>query len=479
MRRMQWTVALVLMFATTIFCAELIRRNMSWTFESGNDPILQITNESDNAKTLTIRILFDQNSYRWRSDYGVPSGENRFVRVRDVLDQLIQKYPEVKQYSSGVVQLEYDGTQKEIITRVVNLSPKAGVTSEKEQEMVSAPVLNTIEPDSGTPAGGTSVRIVGENFTESTSVKFGGVPAMRNLQSKEVLIAVAPAHVPAVVDVEVSNGKKIARLTKAFKYESEGPVITQLDPDSGPSRGGMRVNIAGRNFQKGTVLKWDGKELTSRFQSAELLNVLVPPGRAGSVQIEVANPDGKNFVLPDAFQYRGSPQAIGVNPSMGSPRGGYTVTISGNNFESGASVLFGGRYGQTTFISSNALAAVVPQNDNGYVDIIVSNPDGEATSLAQGFLYNDPPVIRSVIATPNPIVRMTQSHIVVDAADPEIGDLQYEFRVAQGPQGGYVTSQGNEAIYNSPNNLGLAIIQVIVTDEHGAHDQSTVEIRVQ
>ena len=113
---------------------------MSWTFESGNDPILQITNESDNPKILTIRILFDQNSYRWRSDYEVPSGENRFVRVRDVLDQLIQKYPEVKQHSSGVIQLEYDGTQKEIITRVVNLSPKAGVTSEKDQEMVSAPV---------------------------------------------------------------------------------------------------------------------------------------------------------------------------------------------------------------------------------------------------------------------------------------------------------------------------------------------------
>ena len=68
-----------------------------------------------------------------------------------------------------------------------------------------------------------------------------------------------------------------------------------------------------------------------------------------------------------------------------------------------------------------------------------------------------------MVATPNPIVRMTQSHIVVDAGDPEIGPLQYEFRVAQGPEGGYVIQQGNEAIYNSPNNLGLAIIQVTVT----------------
>ncbi|MCI0417545.1 IPT/TIG domain-containing protein [bacterium] len=479
MKQVGWTVALVVFLATNIIGAELIRRNISWTFESGNDPFVQITNESEKTKILTIRILLNENSYRWRSDYEVPSGENRFIRIRDVLDQLSQKYVEIKQYSSGIVQLEYEGTQREIITRVVNLSPKAGVTSEKEQEIVRPPVLTSIDPDSGGPGGGTAVRIVGENFTESTSVKFGGVPAMRNLQSKEVLIAVAPAHAPAVVDVEVSNGKKTARLVKAFRYELEGPVISALDPDKGPSRGGMRINIQGQNFQKGAVVKWDGKELASRFQSGELISIIVPSGRTGSVQIEVVNPDGKNFVLPDAFQYRGAPQAAGVNPSMGSPRGGYSVTITGNNFEPGASVLFGGRYGQTTFINANALAAFVPQGDSGYVDIIVSSPDGEATTLSQGFLYNDPPVVRSVIATPNPIVRLTQSHIVVDAADPEIGTLEYEFRVAQGPQGGYVTSQGNEAIYNSPNNVGLAIIQVIVYDQHRARDQGTVEIRVQ
>ena len=115
-----------------------------------------------------------------------------------------------------------------------------------------------------------------------------------------------------------------------------------------------------------------------------------------------------------------------------------------------------------------------------YVDITVSNPDGEVTVLIQeAFLYNEPPKIRSVVATPNPIVRMTQSVIVVDAGDPEVGPLQYEFRVAQGPDGGYVIPQGNEAIYNSPNNLGVAIIQVTVYDEHNARDQGTVEIRVQ
>jgi hypothetical protein len=472
-------VVFLLMISLNLNGAEIIRRNISWTLDSGNDPFVQITNESEKAKVITFRILLNESSYRWRSDYEVPAGENRFVRVRDVLDQLSVKYPEIKNSSNGLIQLEYDGAEREVITRSVNLNPKAGVTTEKDQEMARAPVITSVDPPSGSPTGGTSVRIAGENFTESTSVKFGGVPAMRSLQSSEVLIAVAPAHAPATVDIEVSNGKRNAKLTNAFRYELEGPVITKVDPDRGPAKGGQRINIEGRNFQRGAVIKWDGRELSSRFTDTNSMSIVVPPGRSGSVGIEIINPDGKNFVLPDAFQYKGFPQVASVNPATGSRNGNYTITITGNNFEPGAGVMFGGRYGQTTFINPSALAAIVPQGDSGYVDISVSNPDGEVAVLEQGFLYNEPPKIRSVLADPNPIVRMTQSHIVVDAGDPEIGPLEYEFQVAQGPEGGYVIPQGNEAIYNSPNNLGVAIIQVTVYDEHGARDQGTVEIRVQ
>jgi hypothetical protein len=472
-------VVFLLMISLNLNGAEIIRRNISWTLESGNDPFVQITNESDKAKVITFRILLHESSYRWRSDYEVPAGENRFVRVRDVLDQLSVKYPEIKDSSTGLIQLEYDGTEREVITRSVNLNPKAGVTTEKDQEMVRAPVITSVDPPSGSPAGGTSVRIAGENFTESTSVKFGGVPAMRSLQSSEVLVAVAPAHAPATVDIEVSNGKRNAKLANAFRYELEGPVITKLDPDRGPAKGGQRIIIEGRNFQRGAVIKWDGRELSSRFTDNNSISVIIPPGRSGAVDIEITNPDGKNFVLPDAFQYKGLPQVASVNPATGSRNGNYTITISGNNFEPGAGVMFGGRYGQTTFINPSALATIVPQGDSGYVDITVSNPDGEVAVLEEGFLYNEPPKIRSVVADPNPIVRMTQSHIVVDAGDPEIGPLEYEFQVAQGPEGGYVIPQGNEAIYNSPNNIGVAIIQVTVYDEHGARDQGTVEIRVQ
>jgi hypothetical protein len=95
------------------------------------------------------------------------------------------------------------------------------------------------------------------------------------------------------------------------------------------------------------------------------------------------------------------------------------------------------------------------------------------------FLYNEPPRVASVKAFPNPIVRLTTTTISVEAVDPEAGVLDYDYRVAQGPPGGVVTWQGSQAIYSSPNNVGVAVIQVTVYDEYRARGQGQVEINVQ
>lgn len=472
-------LALMLLLVSVLSGAELIKRNISWSFESNNDPIIQITNESDELKTMTLRLLIRDSSYRYKADFKVPSGENRFLRVREVIDQIGQRYPEIKQEVSGIVQIEFDGKDRDIKTRVVNLSPRGGITSDKDSEQSVAPVITSVEPKSGNPMGGTIVTILGENFDDSTSVKFGGIPAMRTRQSREVLIATAPAHAVGAVDVEVKNGKKSARIENAFRYDAESPVITDVEPSSGPVKGGIRITVSGRSFQPGTIVRWDGRAVTARFQSPEQLTVVVPAGRSGTVGLEVINPDGKNFVYPDAFTYKGLPQIISLNPQTGGRTGGYTVTVNGNNFESGSGVLFGGRYGVTTFINPNALAAIAPQGESGFVDVTVTNPDGESTTLPQGFLYNEPPRVVSVKVFPNPIVRLTTTTISVEAVDPEAGVLDYEYRVAQGPPGGVVTWQGSQAIYSSPNNVGVAVIQVTVYDEYRARGQGQVEINVQ
>lgn len=468
---------IVLAFVMRLSAADQIRRNMAWSLESNNDPIVQFTNEGENGKLLTIRILIGDSSYRYRADFEVPTGENRFLRIREIIDQLSQRYPELKKITTGLMQIEYDGVDREIKTRVVNLNPRSGVVGEQSGEGLSAPAIRSIDPVAGNPAGGTVVRIVGDNFSDSTAVKFGGVPAMRSFESIGVLVAIAPVHAVGAVDVEVSNGKRASRLEKAFRYENEGPYIMKIDPEQGPARGGVRVTIFGRNFQPGVAVRWGGQIIQARYQGPEVVSVIAPPGKNGPVPIEVVNPDGGKYLFPDAFLYKGLPALQSIQPGAGITGGGYTVTIAGSDFQEGASVLFGGHYGQTTFINSNALAAVVPPGNSGYVDVTVSNADGETVTASQGFLYNNPPVIRSIIATPDLIVRQTTSQLHVEAIDPEVGPLAYEYRVAQGD--GTVVAQGNDAVFSSANVSGLVVIEVTVFDIYHAATTGLVEIEVQ
>jgi hypothetical protein len=459
------------------FAAEVIKRNVSWSFEGKNDPIVQMTNESDATVTIGMRLMFGDDSYRYPSDLEIPSGENRFIRIRDLVDEISSRYSEIKDQTSGILQMEFEGTDRTLRTQLVNLNPRSGITSERESER--APVVKDIEPKSGDPTGGTIVRITGENFGEGASVKFGGVPALRSRESDAALIAVAPAHAAGLVDLEVRNGRRTALLRRAFRYESAGPIITQVTPDSGSSKGGFRVTIQGKNFVPGTVVRWNGTQLAVRFAGPDAISITAPSGAAGSISVQVVNPDDKNFVLPDAFTYKGLPRVSSLTPDMGSSAGGYTITVYGSNFDPGCSVLFGAQYGQTTFINSSALAAIVPGGQSGYVDVSVSNKDGDKDTAPSGFLYNDPPRILNIEAEPKSIVRNTTSTITVKAADPEAGPLTYEYRVALGPAGGIVTGQGNQATYRSPNTTGTAIIQVTVYDEHRATAQGNLEIVVE
>ena len=465
----------VLILSTVVFAQDTIRRNFSWTLEGQNDPILQVKNESDETVIVEIRLVFQDDIYRYPADLEVPSGESRFLRIRDALERLGRRYRDLLQVSSGTLQIQFAGDKQLVEASMVNLNPKMGVTGAKSSGP-SAPVIQSIEPNSGSPSGGTVVTIAGENFNEATTVKFGGVSAMRNLQSGDVLIAIAPSHSPGTVDVEVSNGKNRAGLRKAFTYGSDNPVIVRIDPDSGPVTGGI-VSIRGRNFQQGAKVLWDSRPLPARFVNAQELSATAPSHPRGSITVEVLNPDGTRFELEDAFRYAGAPRVISIQPRMGSPEGGYTVTVTGENFDPGCSVLFGGSYGETTYVNPRVLAAFVPHNDSGPVDVSVTTEEGESDTLQNAFLYNDPPTIHSMTAAPNPIVRNTTTTITVEADDPEAGALDYEYRVAQGP--GSITGQGRTAIYNSPNITGIAVIQVTVYDQHRAKAQQNLEIHVE
>ena len=64
------------------------------------------------------------------------------------------------------------------------------------------------------------------------------------------------------------------------------------------------------------------------------------------------------------------------------------MTITGANFESGATVTFGASAAASvTFVSANSLQVTTPPSPAGTVPVTVTNPDGQSGSLQSAFQY--------------------------------------------------------------------------------------------
>jgi plastocyanin len=71
-----------------------------------------------------------------------------------------------------------------------------------------------------------------------------------------------------------------------------------------------------------------------------------------------------------------APTVTSVTPPAGVTTGGTSVTITGTNFQNGATVSFGGAMAtNVAFVDSNTLTATTPAHAAGTVDVTVTNPD--------------------------------------------------------------------------------------------------------
>jgi len=86
-----------------------------------------------------------------------------------------------------------------------------------------------------------------------------------------------------------------------------------------------------------------------------------------------------------------APSVSGIAPPGGPTAGGTAVTINGSNFVNGATVTLGGAAATSvTVANATTITAVTPAHDAGLVDVVVTNPGGQAGTLAGGFTYMVP-----------------------------------------------------------------------------------------
>jgi hypothetical protein len=112
-------------------------------------------------------------------------------------------------------------------------------------------------------------------------------------------------------------------------------------------------------------------------------------GAAGSIRYNAGHFDGCDGTAWRRLDNATGPTLASLSPGTGGAYGGTTVTLAGTNFLSGATVAFGSQSAtNVSVVSSTQLTCKAPASATAAtVNVTVTNPDGQAATLANSFVY--------------------------------------------------------------------------------------------
>ena len=260
-----------------------------------------------------------------------------------------------------------------------------------------APELRQVGPNRGSQLGGLKVALLGENFAEGVTVRFGSVAAaVRFLTGKELEVTTPAFTGYGEIAVDVQNPDGVSSvLEAAFTYEAKpAPQITGITPTSGPTTGGTRVTVEGVNFTRECAV-YVGREYPKDvvFKSPTELQIVTAARKtAGVVDVEVLVPGAPRAVMKNGFRYDAVPAPVitSVSPTAGAVSGGTELTITGKNFTKETAVLIDGKAPRALkLVDASTLELKTPPGESGKMaDVVVRNPDGKEAVQKRAFLYD-------------------------------------------------------------------------------------------
>ena len=168
-----------------------------------------------------------------------------------------------------------------------------------------APKVTKVQPSVGPETGGTAVTITGEHFANAEAVKFGEKAATKfEVKSSSEIIATSPAG-SGTVNVTVTTGGGTSATSSAddFIYLPP-PIVTAVQPSSGPEGGGTPVTVSGEHFESVEAVRFGTSEAVSfTVNSASSITATSPAG-LGSVNVTAVTAGGTSAVSSkDQFTY--------------------------------------------------------------------------------------------------------------------------------------------------------------------------------
>ncbi len=301
---------------------------------------------------------------------------------------------------------------------VTNADTQAGTSASALYEYRDDPTFVSAVPAFGVATGGTSVTITGTNFTDhgaSPTVTVGGTAcASLTYTDSSTLTCVTPAGMSeGNLDIVITN-QSTQTVTAAGAFEALGaPTLTGLSPDYGTALSGPTISLIGTKFSNagsGPSVTVGGVACTTvTYVSSTQVDCVVPAALTeGVYDVVYTGPAGATSTLSNGYHALGAPTVSAVSPVGGdATTGGTTITITGTKFSalgSGATVTVGGvNCGSVVVSSDTQIQCQTGAHAAGVVDVVVTNPDTQAATLANSYHYLDAPTISGVSPNGGPV----------------------------------------------------------------------------
>jgi hypothetical protein len=259
-------------------------------------------------------------------------------------------------------------------TGPISVTTGSGTGSSSSPFAVPTPTISSFTPSSG-PVG-TSVDIVGTNFTWTTVVTFNGTRANFTVDSdSEIHATVPPGATTGWISVAGTSGTAMAF---SFTVTGVAPTVSSFTPTSGSV--GTSVDIQGAGFTGARSVAFNGANASYSVDSDSEIHATVPSG-ATTGPISVTTPNGtgtssSTFTVPAnappsaGFTFACTRLTCNFNGSASSDPDGSIVSYAWD-FGDGSSG--SGATASRTYAAPGTYTATLTVTDNGGSSAAVSN----------------------------------------------------------------------------------------------------------
>jgi len=283
----------------------------------------------------------------------------------------------------------------------VNVTVKntSSASSAAAKFTVAVPSIGSLSPSSVVAgAAAFNLAVTGTGFISGSTVMWGSTALTTTYNSATSLTAaVTSAQLVSAGTVSVTVKNTSNGSSGASKFTVSTPAIASLSPSSAAAgAAGFTLAVTGSGFISGSTVMWGATALTTTYNSATSLSATVTGTQvasAASVSVTVKNTGSASS---PAFKFAvNAPTISSLSPSsVAAGSAGFTLTVNGANFVSGATVMWGTTALTTTYLNASSVTAPITSAQiasSGTVKVTVKNAT-TAISSAATFTINAPKI---------------------------------------------------------------------------------------